>query len=107
MEGATVCHYFRLLLSVSLLYLNHLWTEYPPNELLVLNGKQLQECWLCRDIQYITRAYGWQIRGIRLDYNGRMIGLAKQHYTISFRQTIAGTIELTQLPLIPFRYLQK
>ncbi|KAI0905481.1 P-loop containing nucleoside triphosphate hydrolase protein, partial [Ustulina deusta] len=86
---------------------NNLWTVFPPNELLFLNGKYSQECWLCRDIQYQDRLYSWEIQGIRLGYDGRRIGLAKTVHMISFKQTLWGTMELLQLPLVPFRYLQK
>lgn len=82
-----------------------LWTIFPPNELLYVKGKYFEQCWLCRDIHVETTKFAWVVHGIRLDYDGQRIGMARQSCEISFKRSIGAILEISQLPLVPFRFL--
>ena len=81
-----------------------LWTLFPPNELVIRNDGQAPECWLCRNVSFDSKLSCWWIYGVRLDFDGHKIGMTKLRYPISIRGTVDGRMEISQLPLIPFRY---
>lgn len=82
-----------------------LWTIFPPNELLVVNDGRVQEFWICRNIMFKSKHSIWTVRGVRLDYDGKTIGMTEQGCEISFRGAAGGTLGIGQLPILPFRYL--
>ncbi|KAI0413977.1 hypothetical protein F5X98DRAFT_390342 [Xylaria grammica] len=100
----TIAEYNKLVPRGKIHY-NILWTIFPPNELLYVNDRYIQECWLCRDIRANTRESCYEIEGIRLDYDGRRIGMAKRSYKIYFGKSIGGVMEMSQLPVVPFHFL--
>ena len=84
-----------------------MWALFPPNELLVRNDGAMVECWICRDVaRHATIPMCWLISGVRLDYDGHDIGLAKTTYPISFAGRVNGTMDIAQLPLIPVKYFE-
>ena len=83
---------------------NNLWTLFPPNELLILNNDAAPECWLCRNVVAVPKKVEWLVTGVRLDFDGHNIGLIRQTCSISFRDRLNGTMEISQLPIVPVRY---
>ncbi|KAI1503006.1 P-loop containing nucleoside triphosphate hydrolase protein [Biscogniauxia marginata] len=85
-----------------------LWTLYPPNVRMYRNDGAALECWLCRDIQTNPKKpFMWFISGIRLDYDGRDIGLTKQVFPISFVGRVDKTMDISDLPWIPENHMDK
>ncbi|KAL1981097.1 hypothetical protein VTN96DRAFT_3080 [Rasamsonia emersonii] len=72
-----------------------LWTIYPPNEIVVFNEGRYKEFWICRNVLYKSR--GYCVSGLRLDFDGERLGLARQECFIPMR----GQYGISQLPLIP------
>lgn len=84
-----------------------MWTLFPPNELLVRNDGAMVECLVCRDLAVDPKIpMCWQVTGVRLDFDGHDIGLAKTTYPISFAGRVNGAMDIAQLPLIPAKYLE-
>lgn len=85
-----------------------LWTLYPPNELLFLNVGEAPECWLCRDVQLDREDPTlWWVTGARLGFNGRELGLTSRRCGISFAGRVDGSMEISELPLVPKRYFDQ
>ncbi|KAI0201471.1 hypothetical protein F4808DRAFT_425284 [Astrocystis sublimbata] len=98
--------YDKLLPAGKISYMN-LWILFPPNELLYVKGKYFEECWLCRDIHIEPRKLSWVVHGIRLDYDGQRIGMARQSSEISFKRSNGGIMDLSHLPIAPFHLLSE
>ncbi|KAI8666899.1 ATPase-AAA-core domain-containing protein [Fusarium sp. Ph1] len=85
-----------------------LWTLYPPNELLFVNTGEDPECWLCRDVQLDPKDPTlWWVTGARLDFNGRELGLTNRRCGISFAGRVDGSMDISELPLVPKRYFDR
>lgn len=84
-----------------------LWTLFPPNELVIRNDGEALECWLCRDVKPCPISRSWCIMGIQLGFDGKEVGLTKSSHIISFLGRVNGTMDISQLPLIPVRYFHK
>ena len=81
-----------------------LWTIYPPNSLLVLNSGPIKECWICRDVRQYSGSLGgemWVIEGLRIGYDGRSPGLAKQEFLVDNPSTTLRLLNISDLSLIP------
>lgn len=98
-------HYNSLLSQGKISY-ESTWALFPPNELLLLTDGEEPECWLCRDIVKHTKSpLTWEITGIRVDFNGRRLGMVRKSWLVSFAHRVDGKMDISQLPIIPVKHL--
>jgi len=84
------------------------WTIFPPNELFLYVDGDEPECWLCRDIAKSAQLpLTWVVHGVRVDFDGNRLGMTKKSCVVSFAQRVDGAMNISQLPLIPVKYLPK
>ncbi|TPX10047.1 uncharacterized protein E0L32_001244 [Thyridium curvatum] len=85
-----------------------LWTLYPPNKRLFLNTGEASECWLCRDVQRDPKnPLVWWVTGVQLGVNVRELGLTRRKHPISFARKIDGSMDISELPLVPEDYFDR
>jgi hypothetical protein len=77
---------------------------FPPNELVIRNGGRAPECWLCRDVSFNRKFPCWWVYGVRLNFDGRKVGVVELRYPISIRGAGDRRMEVSQPPLMPFRH---
>ncbi|RVD81542.1 uncharacterized protein DFL_009402 [Arthrobotrys flagrans] len=95
------------LISQGKISTNTLWTLFPPGELLIRNDGECPECWICCDVKQEFKTCSWLIYGVRLDFDGRRLDMKKVCYPIYVGGVSRGTLEISQLPLIPLHYYPK
>ncbi|KAL4947949.1 hypothetical protein BDW69DRAFT_103403 [Aspergillus filifer] len=77
-----------------------LWTIYPPNSLMVVKIAEVQECWICRNIQVDRDGLYWLI-GLRLGFDGVKIGLETKRFRM---MPFHDGREINDLPVVPLSF---